>query len=209
MKPLLAILIPTTPDRQRLLDRLMKELDKQRVGHEVIIIINETLSAKEGGPTTGAKRNQLLDAAREQGASHIAFIDSDDLISPRYIEAVMPAVLGDYDCAELWGQYYENGKIFNPFHHSIIHDHWYQDSKFYYRNPNHLNVIKLSLLDNISFQDKTIGEDGHYSIDIQKAGVLKNEYPIKEILYFYFAGAESRKNHDWEVKEVQRRGTAL
>lgn len=207
MKPLLAILIPTTPDRQRLLDRLMKELDKQRAGHDCIVIINETASHKDGGPTTGAKRNQLLDAAREQNASHVAFIDSDDLISPRYIDAVMPAVLHEYDCAELWGQYYENGKIMNPFHHSIKHDHWWQDAKFYYRNPNHLNVIKLSLLDGIRFQDKTIGEDGHYSIDLQKAGVIKNEYPIKEILYYYFSGRN--KNHDWEVKEVQRRGIAL
>lgn len=203
----LAILIPYTPDRQPLFDRLVKELDRQRAGYDCIIISNLTKHSKDGGPTTGQKRNELLDAAREQGASHVAFIDVDDLVSPRYVEAVMPGVIGDYDCCELWGQYYENGKQMNPFHHSIIHDHWWQDSKFYYRNPNHLNVIKLELLKDIRFQDKTIGEDGHFSIDIQKAGLLKREYPIKEILYYYFAG--SKKNHAIEPTMALKRGTKL
>jgi hypothetical protein len=209
MTPLFAILIPTTPDRQPLLDRLLKELNKQRAGHNCIIIINNTERHDKGGPTTGQKRNELLDEARKQGASHIAFFDSDDLPGPNYIERNMEAVNGDYDCAELYGQYYENNKQLNPFHHSIVHDHWYQDDKFYYRNPNHLNCIKLDILKDIRFQDKTVGEDGHYSIDIQKAGILKREYPIKEIIYFYFAGDEKKKNHRVEHLLAMKRGTAL
>lgn len=207
MTPLLAILIPYTPDRQQLYDRLVKELDRQRVGHNCIIISNLTKHSNNGGPTTGQKRNELLDAARKQGASHVAFFDSDDLPGPNYVERNMEAVNGDYDCAELWGQYYENGKQMNPFHHSIIHDHWWQDSKFYYRNPNHLNCIKLELLKDIRFKDKTIGEDGHFSIDIQKAGFLKREYPIKEIIYYYFAGRN--KNHALEPAMALKRGTKL
>lgn len=207
MTPLLAILIPYTPDRQKLYDRVTTQLIDQIGSHPVIMLPYLTEDSKKGGPTTGAKRNWLLDAARESNASHIAFVDSDDLVSHHYIEQTMPGVYGDYDCCELWGQYYENGKQFNPFHHSIIHDHWWQDDKFYYRNPNHLNVIKLECLKNIRFQDKTIGEDGHYSIDLQKAGVLKREYPIKEIIYYYFAG--SRKDHSMETIMAARRGTKL
>lgn len=207
MNPLLAILIPTTPDRQRLYDRIEAQLMGQRKHHPVIVIPKVSKHSNEGGPTTGEKRNFLLDKAREANASHIAFVDSDDLVSPRYIDAVMPAVYGDYDCAELWGQYYENGKQMNPFHHSIKHDHWWQDERFYYRNPNHLNVIKLALLKDIRFQDKTVGEDGHYSIDLQKAGVLKKEYPVNEIIYYYFAGRN--KNHELEPIMAERRGTTL
>lgn len=207
MTPLLAILIPYTHDRKPLLDRLLKQLDEQIKDHPVTVIAHLDKGAKRGGKTTGKKRNELLDAARKEGATHVSFIDSDDLISPTYIETVMPCVYGDYDCCELWGQYYENGKQFNPFHHSVKHDHWWQDEKFYYRNPNHLNVIKLSLLENIRFQDKTIGEDGHFSIDIQKAGILKNEYPIKEIIYYYFAG--SKKNHAQEPLMAERRGVKI
>lgn len=207
MTPLLAILIPYTPDRQRLYDRVAAQIIEQRKHHPVIVLTKVSKHSNEGGPTTGQKRNALLDAARDHNASHIAFVDSDDLVSPRYIDAVMPAVYGDYDCAELWGQYYENGKQMNPFHHSIKHDHWWQDDRFYYRNPNHLNVIKLDLLKDIRFQDKTVGEDGHYSIDLQKAGVLKKEYPVNEIIYYYFAGRN--KNHELEPMMAQRRGTTL
>lgn len=205
MNPLLALLIPYTHDRQALYDRVVRQINDQISFHPVIIIPELTKHSKQGGPTTGAKRNILLDKARQAGASHVAFIDSDDLISPNYIEAVMPAVYGGYDCAELWGMYYENGKQFNPFHHSIIHDHWWQDSKFYYRNPNHLNTIKLSLLKDIRYQDKTVGEDGHFSIDIQKAGVLKREYPVKEIIYYYFKGGDTST----QMATAQQRGTTL
>jgi hypothetical protein len=207
MTPLLAILIPYTPDRQHLYDRVTAQIREQILHHPVIIIPKLTRHSKAGGPTTGQKRNECLEDARQRGASHIAFVDSDDLVSPHYIEQIIPGVYGDYDCCELWGQYYENGKQFNPFHHSIAHTHWWQDDKFYYRNPNHLNVIKLDLLNGIRFQDKTIGEDGHYSIDLQKAGVLKKEYPIKEIIYYYFAG--SRKDHNQEPIMAARRGTKL
>jgi hypothetical protein len=203
MKPLFAILIPTTPDRQRLLDRVMDQLNEQRKGHECIIIINEDNYEK----TTGRKRNELLDAAREQGATNIAFVDSDDLVGPNYVELNMKATNRRFDCMELWGQYYENGKQMNPFHHSIIHDHWWQDDRFYYRNPNHLSNIRLDHLNDIVFQDKTVGEDAHYSIDIQKTGRLKNQYPVNEIIYYYFAGG--RKDHLKEPIMAARRGTAL
>lgn len=207
MSPLLAILIPYTPDRKPLLDRLMKQLDEQIKDHPVIVIAHLTKHSKQGGPTTGRKRNECLNLARKEGASHIAFIDSDDLISPNYIEAVMPGVIGDYDCCELYGQYYENGKQLNPFHHSIKYDHWFQDDKMYMRMPNHLSVIKLAHLHDIKFQDKTVGEDAWYSIDIQKTGRLKREYPVKEIIYYYFSGG--RKDHNLEPILASKRGIKL
>lgn len=207
MIPKLAILIPYTHDRQHLYDRVTAQIIEQIGHHPVIILSKATRHSKQGGPSTGQKRNQLLDDARNANASHIAFVDSDDLVSHHYIESIMPAVYGDYDCAELWGQYYENGKQFNPFHHSIKYDHWYQDERFYYRNPNHLSVIKLAHLHDIRFQDKTIGEDAWYSIDIQKTGRLKKEYPVNEIIYYYFAG--SIKDHSKEIEMAQRRGVKL
>lgn len=203
MKPLLAILIPTTPDRRLLLDRVVAQLDEQRAGHNCIVILNEDNFEK----TTGRKRNELLDAAMERNASHVAFVDSDDLIGPNYIQRTMEGVNGDYDCCELWGQYYENGRQLNPFHHSVIHDHWWHDNQFYYRNPNHLNTVKLSLIKDIRYEDITIGEDGRWSEAVQRAGVLKREYPIKEIIYHYFSGG--RKDHLQEPRLASRRGTAL
>lgn len=203
---MLAILIPWTYDRQKLFDRVTDQLMRQNNG-DFVILDHVDQGHKAGGLSTGAKRNALLDRAREVEASHIAFVDSDDLVGPRYIFHQTAAMRGNYDCAELWGQYYENGKQLNPFHHSIVHDHWWQDSKFYYRNPNHLNCIALRCLKDIRFQDKTIGEDGHYSIDLQKAGVLKKQYPVNEIIYYYFSGG--KKDHNMEVRLMQQRGTKL
>lgn len=209
MIPRLAILIPYTPRREQLFQRVHAQLMTQIMQHPVVVIPYLTPSVEDRGPTTGAKRNWLLDRAREMQASHIAFVDSDDLVGPNYIEAVMPGVYGDYDCCELWGQYYVLEKPGMPFHHSIIHKEWWQDNKAYYRNPNHLSVIKLAHLHDIKFQDKTVGEDGHYSIDIQKTGRLKKEYPVKEIIYHYFDGDKSRKNHAIEPMIAEQRGTKL
>jgi hypothetical protein len=46
-------------------------------------------------------------------------------------------------------------------------------------------VVKLDLIKDIPFQDKTIGEDGCWSEDIFKAGVLKTEYEIIKPFYRY------------------------
>lgn len=202
---MLAILIPTLNERVQLFYRVVDQLNKQRVGKPVIII----LKADDGEMTTGAKRNWCLDEARRLGASYVSSVDDDDLVGPTYIQRGIETMEGGYDCAELWGQYYENNKMMNPFHHSIKHDHWHQDAKFYYRNPNHLNFIKLELLKDIRFRDQTVGEDGHYSIDLQKSGLLKKEYPVKEIIYHYFAGDKRKKNYAMEPVWAERRGIRL
>jgi hypothetical protein len=201
-----AILIPSTPERRNLLARLMTELDKQRAGYECIVIQYETPTEKNGGPTTGAKRNALIDEAIVQCATHIAFFDDDDLPGPTYVQRNIEFMESGCDTIELWGQYYEHGKQLNPFHHSIKYDKWWQDDKYYYRCNNHLNGMKLDKIKDFRFLDRTFGEDGNWAMDIQKAGVLKTEYPVKEITYFYFHG---KRNHKLEPLMLQKRGISL
>lgn len=177
-----AILIPTLSERQQLLNRVIAEIDRQRKGHDVIVI---TLSDNRE-KTTGQKRNELIQAAVNANAEYVAFVDDDDMIGENYIKRNMDGIAMGFDCNSLMGRIYFKGKPGNPFHHSIIYDHWWQDAKMYYRNPNHLNCIRLDKIKDIPFRDQTIGEDGHFSIDIQKAGVLKTEYQIKEIIYHYY-----------------------
>lgn len=136
-------------------------------------------------------------------------MDADDLVGPNYVKVGLDTMAGGYDCAELWGQYYENNKMMNPFHHSIKYKEWSQDAKYYYRNPNHLNFIKLSLLEKIKFKDQTVGEDGHFSIDLQKANILHRQYPCNEIIYYYFAGSKKLKKHDQEQLWANQRGTKV
>lgn len=178
----LAILIPTLTSRTKMLNGLLAELDNQRKGKDVIVILH----SDSGERTTGAKRNELIQAAVGAQAEYIAFVDDDDMVSPNYIDMNLQGCATGVDCNSLMGRIYFKGKPGNPFHHSIIYDHWFQDSKMYYRNPNHLNCIRLDKIKDIPFRDQTIGEDGHWSIDIQKAGVLKTEYQINEIIYHYY-----------------------
>lgn len=187
----LAILIPSLTSVATLLHRAFVELDRQRQGYDVGIIVNED----QGQKSTGLKRNELIEEAMGQDAEYIAFFDADDLPGPNYVSKIMQGISGGYDCCSLYGQLYVNNKIDNPFHHSIAYKSWYQDRKMYYRCPNHLNAIKLSKVAGIKFQDKTIGEDGNWSMDIQRAGVLKTEYPINETIYHYFTG---KRNHSLE-----------
>jgi cellulose synthase/poly-beta-1,6-N-acetylglucosamine synthase-like glycosyltransferase len=181
-EPLLAILIPTLTSRAHLLERLVAELDKQRAGKNVILIIAED----QGQKTTGQKRNELVQAAVINEADYICFIDDDDLPGENYIVRMLEGMALGVDCCSLLGRIYFKGRPGNPFHHSIKYDHWYQDKNMYYRNPNHLNCIKLDLVKDIPFNDQTIGEDGHWSIALQQAGVLKNEYEINEVIYHYY-----------------------
>jgi|SRR6478609_2116271 len=185
----LGILIPTLDERVDLFNRLTGELTKQMnevdpEGKDVCFIWHR--DNKEW--TTGAKRNFLIQMAVERKCEYIAFHDDDDLPGPTYIKRGLEVAESGLDCGELFGQYYENGKKNNPFHHSLKYDHWYQDAQMFYRNPNHLNFLRLDKVKDIKYPDITVGEDGQYSIALQKAGVLKTEYPIPEIIYYYYAG---------------------
>lgn len=182
----LALLIPTLQGREHYLERLLDILRPQvnKYGNQAEIIILKDNREK----TTGRKRNLLTEMAVMSRATHRAFIDDDDTISEDYMDLNMPGVALDFDCNSLVGIYSMNGVI-NPnkhiFIHSLKYTHWYEDHKFYYRNPNHLNVIKLDLIKDIKFQDKTFGEDGCWSEDLFKANILKTEYKIDKPFYNY------------------------
>lgn len=187
MTPDLAILIATLHEREdklrRLLRTLYMQIEDNNLTHKVVIYINRDNRQK----STGVKRNELMNAALAVNAKGIAFFDDDDLPGPNYVKLQHQAMAEGYDCASLWGQIYWKGVPGKPFHHSIQYKEWYEDNKFYYRCPNHLNAIKLELVKDIRFQDKVFGEDGNWSMDIQKAGVLKNEFKVEEVIYHYYA----------------------
>lgn len=181
-EPLLAILIPSLTERAQLLNRLITELDKQRAGKNVILIIAEDQRQK----TTGQKRNELIQEAVNQNADYIAFHDDDDKPGNTYIQRGIETMESGLDCGELWGNYYERGKLIKPFHHYVWCTHAWDDKQKYHRPPNHLNFMKLELVKDFRFQNKTIGEDMTWAMEIQSAGVLKTMYKIDEIIYHYY-----------------------
>ena len=189
----LSILIPTTPDRREPLARLTNSLSKQIKDcglNEVEILINETAKFDRDDPvkelSIGYKRNKLLQKA---SGDYVAFIDSDDRISENYICLLFEGIAKDPDCCSLVGEITVDGLNPKPFYHSIKHNRYWEDEKGYYRFPNHLNCIRASIAKQFKFKEEgpiaNHGEDTDWATQLHLSRLLKTEFDIKEILYYY------------------------
>lgn len=175
----LSILIPHTTKYDAFLPRLQKQLDDQ-IGDRQDIEVRKYID--DGYIPIGVKRNKLLQAATGE---YVAFIDSDDLISDDYIKLVMKGIDAGADCCSLTGIITEDGLNPKTFIHSIRYDSWYEKDNIYYRNTNHLNVVRASIAKQMIFPEKNQEEDHDYSKQLLASGLLKNEYWIDEVLYYY------------------------
>lgn len=186
--PQIGILIPTLTSRKELFNRVHAELIIQVVENGAQFYVGIFVNEDNGEKTTGTKRNELVEEAQSMGVQAIAFFDDDDLPGPTYIKRGLEFLHSGLDCAELWGNIYWNGKAGKPFHHFIECKEWWEDDKFYYRCPNHLNFMNLDKVKDFKFPDQNFGEDGQWSMAIKEAGVLKTQYAIPEVIYHYFNG---------------------
>lgn len=179
----LAILIPCLVETRHLTERLIKELSRQinEIGTDQVVLLKHEDNREK---TTGRKRNELVQKAVELNASHIAHHDSDDLPGPTYVRRYLECVEGDFDCAELWGNYYVRGKLIKPFHHSTIYSEWFEMPEHYCRSINHLNCQRLSIAKQFPFPDQVFGEDGVNSLAM--IGAFKTEMKIPEVIYNYY-----------------------
>ena len=191
LKPKLAILIPTIDGREHYFDKLYRKIAEQKMwfpDNDVVIIFQKDQGHLNGGMSIGEKRNHLIDYAVKSEATHRAFIDDDDDISDNYLQLNMPGVYGNYDCNSLVGIITTNG-VKDPnkhiFFHSLKYDKWWEDSQYYYRNPNHLNVVSLEKTKDIRFPFINDGEDGQFSLELARRNCLHNEYEITEPFYYY------------------------
>lgn len=176
----LSILIPTIVGRELPYEKLVKSLNGQYAGADVEIITlkdNREMSI-------GEKRNKLLEMATGE---YVAYIDDDDCVSEGYIELMLAAIQSGCDCASLLGEYWVDDMFDGVFEHSIKYKEWRttgNDIK-YERCPNHLNLIRSDIAKQFKFPEKNHGEDSDWSKQIQQSGLLKTEYNIPEIIYFY------------------------
>lgn len=98
----LSILIATTPDRNEMFTRLYNELHRQlefmqsfhtSLG-EIEIIVDDSKRFLDGGLSIGKKREALL--MRSKG-KYSCWLDSDDWISPMYLETLVRLCQHDRD----------------------------------------------------------------------------------------------------------------
>lgn len=201
---LLSILIPTTPDRSDFVFSLFKQFDEQlhylddtnnlpleggyiRTSYwsfysglsDVEVIIFED----DKRHSIGYKRNFLKSRAV---GKYLAFVDSDDRIGEKYFSHAFNGIENDVDCCGLSGIITEDGKNHKKFIHSLEFDSWFEKDNVYYRNPNHLNVVKSSIAKQMTFPEVNQGEDHSYSKQLHASGLLKTEYWERdEIIYHY------------------------
>lgn len=178
----LSILIPHTTRYDAFMPRLQKQLDDQ-IGDQDI----EVRKYIDGGHISiGKKRNKLLHDATGE---YVAFIDSDDRISDNYIKRLLEGIELGVDCCSLTGIITEDGN--NPliFQHSIRYSAYKTNPDTepvrYERYPNHLNCIKASIAKQFTFPEINHGEDTDWATQIFNSQLLKCEYWIDEVMYFY------------------------
>lgn len=178
----LSILICTIPKRAAMFGRIMSELWSQILpfAGEVEIVVDDNPF-----DSIGHKRNRLLQKAT---GGYTCFIDDDDGISVNYIQLLMEAIETDCDCASLKGYITFDGKDGTIFEHSIKYSEYRTVPNAeitYERFPNHLNCIRTSIAKQFKFEEISHGEDTDWATQIYKSGLLKKEYYIDEILYYY------------------------
>lgn len=120
---------------------------------------------------------------------YIAFIDDDDMIHRDYIRHILKAIELDPDVVGLVGEIMMSGRrggtIRRRFYHTIANKNYHTSGRGYERPPNHLNPIKREIATRFEFIDKSHGEDTDWAMRICKSGVLKSEYMVDNILYYY------------------------
>lgn len=177
----LSLLIPTIERDAMLFATLLGELTEMALPYKDNIEILIDYAEED---SIGTKRNRLLNMSIGE---YVAFIDSDDSLGYTYIKQLMKAIESGRDCASLMGRYSVDGNYDGYFEHSLKYDKWETSvgAIKYLRYPNHLNCIKASIAKQFKFPEKSHGEDHDWSTQLHESGLLKTEYYIEDILYYY------------------------
>lgn len=198
----LSILIPTTPDRDEFVSRLIIRFSSQlrqryssyRIYDNYGIHIDKYSARNveviyctdKRQLSIGQKRNILLSVS---AGDYIAFIDDDDRISDNYFELLFEGIEKGVDCCSLKGIITEDGQNPQVFEHSIKYKEYVTNCDGvpvrYERYPNHLNCIKASIAKQFKFPEISHSEDTQWATQIFKSGLLKTEHYIPEIIYYY------------------------
>ncbi|SIR34073.1 MULTISPECIES: glycosyltransferase family 2 protein [unclassified Paenibacillus] len=181
---LLSLLIPSLPERKERLDPLLETLALQTAGKPVELIVMTDNRRR----STGAKRNSLLQQAQGR---YVAFIDDDDRVSERYVDALLDAMAGrpEADCIVFEVMVHEGGKPPRTCLYGVEYEHGMDESR-YYRKPNHLMVYRRELALRHPFRDIGYGEDDEWAARASRD--IVDQARIDEVLYHY----------DWVVKPL-------
>lgn len=180
----LSILIPTLSSRadqcMSLVDKMLDQVEKGNyTGFIEIVTLYDN-----GEKTIGTKRNELIQMAKGE---YICFIDDDDDIAINYIDLLMEGIVKGVDCCSLRGIITWDGMNPEFFEHSIRYKSYSTTDNIikYERFPNHLNCIKKSIANQITYPEINHGEDTDFAHKLYASGLIKTEHYIDNVLYHY------------------------
>jgi len=131
--------------------------------------------------TLGETRQSMIEQAKGE---YVSFVDDDDVVSPRYVDAIYP-LLDGVDYIGFHVETYGNGKPMGRAYHSLRYGAWYTNNDGFYRDISHLNPIKRKLAARGQFVGQS-GEDCHWADSMRSLGIVKTEHYIPEVMYYYY-----------------------
>lgn len=191
----LSILIPSLPESQHYLNRLMSILNPQIVEGVELIINNAPRSVP-----TGTKRNQMIS---DCSGEYFSQIDVDDIPSGFYVSEMLKAIEQGPDVITFNGFMTTDGINRRDFTIKLGENYEERNGK-YYRYPNHLCGFKKAVVGHIKFRPIWVQEDYFYATELRDKNILKTAVHIEKEMYHYDFIDKNKK-----VNTVQSRRTRL
>jgi glycosyltransferase involved in cell wall biosynthesis len=186
-----SILVPTHASRHGKFERLMRlvlpQVD-QAGGRVEVVALHNT------GAPLPELRTRLIDAAKGE---FVSFIDDDDLVAEDYVDQVVAALADpkvDYVGFEMECHGLPGRRCLNSTQYHGWYDHLEDEGLVYYRDYNHVCVIRTELVRQGYYGDDfihgTTGEDRQIKESVLpilrrrfKAG--QREQYIDKVMYYY------------------------
>lgn len=176
----LTILIPTLNEPfsirklKRLKEVLLPQIEKYP---EVTYSINDAGRSM----TIGEKRNAMI---QNSSSEYFVFIDCDDMVTPDYLDEIMKGLESNPDVVTFCGWITSNMAQRKNWTIKLGSGYTEQNGH-YYRWPNHLSVMRRSLVEHVRFPSIRSQEDYQWSKMIHDRKLLKTEHHIPKQLYHY------------------------
>lgn len=205
----ISILIPTVPSRAEKLKRLRENIDANRgdkiEGEDYEICVLCTAASLEGGPQTGAKRNQLVARARGE---YVWFIDDDDLLMNDALSRVIDLCrLEKRDVVSICGKYTVDG--LNEVQWSIRRGNRNVDvvdkttgKQYFHRAPNHITPTRREIASKCKFPDASYAEDAVYCSRLR--GHVRTESVLEIPAYHYDYRSQDKLYDPYQTKAAKK-----
>lgn len=203
----LSILMATTPDRNGMFTNLYNEVMRQvtycHTTHpslgRIEVLVDDSKRFLDGGLSIGGKRQALLDRAT---GSYVCYLDSDEEISPNYVEVLIRLCQHNADCCtfknltkteSFWivvnmSIHFPNDQV-NPLMEVR-------------RNCWHVCPIKTSFAKLYRFEDSNYGEDETWVNNVRKH--ITTEAHTDAIIHCYRHGKHSEADKITNYENTER-----